>query len=125
MIILFLIGLLAISIGTLIRKKSFHLNIEWLVSYIKQRLEKNKGKKVLFAEIKELLADEIKKEIETSKEMSLSDFDQICGDTPYVSAIYDNMTDTVDDYEGFNPTQIDNECEYRIKENGGLIVVGE
>lgn len=98
-------------------------SIKWLVGYIKKRLAKNKGKKVVFAELQDIIDDEMKEKIKASKTMSLEDLEKMCDETPYVSAVYDEKNDTVEDYEGFQAESVEDQFDQKMKENDGMIVV--
>ena len=119
MLTAFLIGLAATVLVGIIA-----FSIKWLVGYIKKRLEKNKGKKVVFAKLQDIIDDEMKEKINASKTMSLEDLERMCDETPYVSAVYDEDTDTVDEYEGFQAESVDAQFNQKMKENDGMIVVG-
>ena len=97
--------------------------IKWLVGYIKNRIAKNKGKKVVFMGLQEVIDDELKEKIKNSKAMSLEELEKMCNETPYVSAIYDEETDKVYDYEGFQEESKDAQFEQKMRENDGMIVV--
>ena len=117
-IIAFLLGLAAtVVIGAIA------FGIKWLIGYIKNRIAKNKGKKVVFADVKELIDDDVKEKIKNSKTMSLKELESLCDETPYVSAIYDEENDTVYDYEGFQEKSKDAQFEEKMKENDGMIIV--
>ena len=98
-------------------------SIKWLVGYIKKRLAENKGKKVVFAELQDIIDDEMKEKIKASKTMSLEDLEKMCDETPYVSAVYDEKNDTVEDYEGFQAESVEDQFDQKMKENDGMIVV--
>ena len=117
-ITLFLIGAAA---AVLIGAIAF--SIKWLFGYIKKRLAKNKGKKVVFAELQDIIDDEMKEKIKASKTMSLEDLEKMCDETPYVSAVYDEKNDTVEDYEGFQAESVEDQFDQKMKENDGMIVV--
>ena len=117
-ITLFLIGAAA---AVLIGAIAF--SIKWLFGYIKKRLAKNKGKKVVFAELQDIIDDEMKEKIKVSKTMSLEDLEKMCDETPYVSAVYDEENDTVEDYEGFQAESVEDQFDQKMKENDGMIVV--
>lgn len=117
-ITLFLIGAAA---AVLIGAIAF--SIKWLFGYIKKRLAKNKGKKVVFAELQDIIDDEMKEKIKASKTMSLEDLEKMCDETPYVSAVYDEENDTVEDYEGFQAESVEDQFDQKMKENDGMIVV--
>lgn len=117
-ITLFLIGAAA---AVLIGAIAF--SIKWLFGYIKKRLAKNKGKKVVFAELQDIIDDEMKEKIKASKTMSLDELERMCDETPYVSAVYDEENDTVEDYEGFQAESVEDQFDQKMKENDGMIVV--
>ena len=123
MIIAFLLGLIAITAAIIRKRKSLDLTLEWLVSYIKNRIAKSKGKKVVFAEIRELIDDDVKEKINYSESISVTELEKLCDETPYVSAIYDEENDTVYDYEGFQKKSKDAQFEEKMKENDGMIIV--
>lgn len=118
MITIFLLGLAATVLVGIIA-----FSIKWLVGYIKKRLEKNKGKKVVFTELQDIIDDDMKEKIKASKTMSLEDLERMCDETPYVSAVYDEETDTVDGYEGFQAESVDAQFNKKMKEHDGMIVV--
>lgn len=116
--VIFLMGLSSIIYGGIIA-----FTIKWLVEYIQKRLEKNKGKKVIFADIRDIIDDDMKKKIKKAKTMSMEDLERMCEETPYVSAVYDEEMDIVEGYEGFQAESVDTRFNQKMKENDGMIVV--
>ena len=58
------------------------------------------------------------------KEMLLSELEEMCKDSPYVVAEYDEHSETVDDYKAVKSEATDDDFIKCMEENDGLILVG-
>ena len=58
------------------------------------------------------------------KEMLLSELEEMCKDSPYVVAEYDEHSETVDDYKAVKSEATDDDFIKCMEENYGLILVG-
>lgn len=99
------------------------LTIKWLKEKIQQKLNKNKGHKVVFADMQDIIDDVIKGKVNNTTPMSLDELESMCSETPYVIADYDSETDTVSEYEGFQASEVEKRVDANLKANDGMIVV--
>lgn len=99
------------------------LGIKWFVGYCRNKLKQNKAHKLVFADMQDVVDDVIKNKVNNAKMMSLEQLEQMCSDSPYISADYDPETGEVSDYEGFKAENVELQFEQKMKENDGMIVV--
>lgn len=99
------------------------LGIKWFVNYCRDKLEKNKNHKVIFVGIHDIVDVVVKEKVNNAKSMSLDELERMCSETPYVAATYNPETDTVSEYEGFNPDTVEEKFIKKMEENDGFIVI--
>lgn len=121
MLMAFLIGL--IGAGAIAVVVLAVLSIKWFIGYVRNRLSKNKNHKVVFADMQDVVDEIVKDKVETAKEMSLSQLEQMCSHSPYIAADYDPETGEISDYEGFKAETVDAQFSQKMEENDGMIVV--
>ena len=152
MLALFILGLIAgATIAAIIIAI---LNLKWFYDYSKNIIKDAPNKKVLIVNLRNVYSDlkqmkaishlaepnaekqknqtaSIEKNREkifelpkNKKEMLLSELENMCDETPYVLAEYDEESDTVDNYESVKAETTDDDIIKKIEENDGLILVG-
>ena len=153
MIALFILGLIAgATIAAIIIAI---LNLKWFYDYSRNIIKNAPNKKVFIVNIKNVYNDlrqmkvirhlvksnaekqenrtiSIKNNIEkflelpqNKKEMLLSELENMCDDTPYVVAEYDEESDTVENYESVKAESTEDDFIKYMEENDGLILVEE
>lgn len=99
------------------------LSLKWLIDYIKKRFQQNKKHNVVFVDTKKLINDAVKNKIDTSNKISLDDLEKWSTEKPYIAADYDPETDSVSNFEAFNPEEVEEKFRRRMDNNDGVLVV--
>ena len=61
---------------------------------------------------------------QTKKEMLLSELEEMCKDSPYVVAEYEEQSETINNYEAIKSESTEDDFIKCMEENDGLILVG-
>lgn len=124
MIIAFLLGLLAVAV-TIAVIAILVLGFKWLKNFVIEKLKNHKKHKVAFADTQELVDDYISQKVNDADEFSMDDLEKMCAKTPYVAAVVDDETGEITDYEGVKAEETDENFKARMKQQKGMIIIGE
>ena len=121
MITAFLIGLL-VGLATFVVTFLVLMTADWLVQYVKKKLRTRKNHKVAFADIREVVDDYMKNEVDGAKEISMEELEKLCEESPYVAAVVDENGD-IGEYEGFKADKVNKNFSANIRKRHGMIIV--
>ena len=124
MLIAFLLGLLAVMATIAVIVVSV-LSGKWLKNFVSDKLKNRKKHKVAFADTREIVDEFLAEEADAAKEISMEDLEKMCRDTPYISAIINSDTGEITDYEGIKPSEITAKFKAGMKQQNGMVIIGE
>lgn len=123
MLTAFLMGLLAI-VGVITVAVVVVISGRWLINYVKNKLKNREKHKVAFADVREIVDDYIRNKVNNSEEISMEDLEKMCEETPYVAAVIDEEGE-ISEYEGFKSSKCSEKLKDTMKQEKGMIIVGD
>lgn len=123
MLTLFLIGLVAV-IATIVVTAILILGGKWLVNWAKEKIKNRNRHKAVFADTKEVVDDYLKNRADNSDEISMEELERMCEETPYVGAVVDEDGE-ISEYEGFTAAECNENFAARMKQQKGMVIVGD
>lgn len=121
MIMAFLLGLLAAA-ATIALITIAVMSVKWLKNYIKERLEANQKHKVGFADTREVVDAYLREKADSADEISMSELEEMCENTPYVAFDLDRDTDEMENYEGIKTEEVDENLSVNMAKHEGLLI---
>lgn len=123
MLVAFLLGLLA-TLEAIAVVAVLSMGFKWLKKYVIEKLKNREKHKVAFADMREIVDECIAQKVDSADEISMDDLERMCAQTPYVSAILDDETGEITDYEGIKAEETDANFKARMKQQKGMIIIG-
>ena len=123
MLTLFLLGLLAV-VATIVVTAILILGGKWLVNWAKEKIKNRNKHKVVFADTREVVDDYLKNKADNSDEISMEELERMCDESPYVGAVVDENGE-ISEYEGVKASEINENFSARMKQQKGMVIVGD
>ncbi len=123
MLTLFLLGLLAV-VTTIVVTAIQILGGKWLINWAKEKIKNRNKHKVVFADTREVVDDYLKNKADNSDEISMEELERMCDESPYVGAVVDENGE-ISEYEGFKASKINENFSARMKQQKGMVIVGD
>jgi len=123
MLTLFLRGLLAV-VATIVITVILMLGGKWLVNWAKEKIKNRNKHKAVFADTREVVDDYLKNKTDNSDDISMEELERMCDESPYVGAVVDENGE-ISEYEGFKASEINENFSARMKQQKGMVIVGD
>ena len=123
MLTLFLLGLLTV-VTTIVVTAIQILGGKWLINWAKEKIKNRNKHKVVFADTREVVDDYLKNKADNSDEISMEELERMCDESPYVGAVVDENGE-ISEYEGFKASKINENFSARMKQQKGMVIVGD
>ena len=123
MLTLFLIGLAAV-IAVIAVVVIVYLAAKWVVNWAKEKIKNRNKHRAIFTNSRDIVDDYLKNKANNADEVSMEELERICEETPYVGAVVDE-NGVIGEYEGFKASEINENFRARMKNQKGMIIIGD
>ncbi len=94
----------------------------WLKDYISKRLQQKENHKVAFVDTREAVDDYLQSRTDTSDEISITELENLCNQTPFVAVDIDKVTGDLSKQEGMKPESVDSNFSANMKKQKGILI---
>lgn len=123
MLTLFLLGL-ALVVATIVVTAIMYLGGKWLVNWAKEKIKNRNKHKAIFADTREVVDEYLKNKADNSEEISMEELERMCEESPFVGAVVDENGE-ISEYEGFKASECNSNFATRMKQQKGMVIVGD